>query len=315
LTGISAGFVNISYTLTNGCAAMRPFLVDLPVTALVNVTRTITLTGVPAPDTLCENTLVTFKTHPTNGGLTPYYEWLRFDTVKAAGYADSFVYMPIHGDVIYCKMIVSGVCAISDTARDTVTFDIDSNKVPLITITKLGAPDTLQYVGQMITFYTSLHYGGTSPAYQWYNNGVAVPGATGPVYTAAVYDNDTILCTVAGNPPCAPTTPATGISNVIVIVSRLGVNAISNTNKLSLFPNPNNGTLVLSGSVNATANNKISIEVDDMLGRMIYSGTAMPVNGILHEQITLGNNVADGSYLLHVNSESGNEVFHFVIAK
>ncbi len=316
VTGVLAGSVTISYTLTNGCSqVMNPFTIDPPIPALINLTRTPS-NGNPVIDTLCEGTPVTFSTSPFNGGLAPYYEWKKFGTLVGSGLSNTFTFTPIHGDVIYCRMIVdTGVCATADTVTDSVTFDIDSNKSPYVVITKLGAPDVIQYLGQVFTFYATVYYGGTSPTYQWYQNRAAIPGANAPILTMPVYENDTFYCLVTGNPPCI-SGPATGGSNGIIIYNSLGVNPVSNLNStLSLFPNPNNGTLLLSGKINTSANNNINIEISDMLGRTIYSSKATPANGLLHEQINLGSNVADGSYLLHVNSEAGNEVFHFVIAK
>ena len=91
-------------------------------------------------------------------------------------------------------------------------------------------------------------------------------------------------------------------------------NVKTGSNDLSLFPNPNTGSFTLSGTVSAGQDKEVTLEVTDMLGRTVYTGTTMPQNGTIKAEITLGNEAA-GSYLLRVNTESGSQAFHFVISK
>ncbi len=319
VTGLLAGTASISYTLPNGCSSVvAPFTVDVPIPASVNLTATLP-DGSRAPDTLCLGQTVIFKTSPVNAGTVPLLQWYLFGSLKSSGLdtvttgTDSFVYSPVHGDVIYCKMVVDSVCAVSDTVTEMMTFDVDSNKSPLITIAKSADPDTVSYMGQVINFFSTVQYGGIAPTYQWYKNDTLVPGATLPYYATAVYANDTVYCVVTGNTRCG-INPTSATSNKIYIYNPLAVNSLSHgDNTLTLFPNPSNGTLLLSGTINATSN--ISTEISDMLGRVVYRNTAVAINGQIHEQITLDKKIADGAYLLHVRSDAGNEVFHFVIAR
>ncbi len=305
--GISTGYVNLSYTLPSGCFAAKSFYVEPPLPGNIGLTRN------PPNDTLCLGTMVTFRAHPVNGGTSPWYRWTKFGVPMTTSTLDTFVYSPIHGDVITVTMFITGgVCAAADSVRDSVTYDIDSNKSPTIWITKSIAPDTLQYLGQVITFYSFVAYGGTAPTYQWYKDNVLIPGATDDHYVAHVYGQETYHCVVTGNPPCG-TSPHNATSNKITIIDRLAVGTITNkANTISLFPNPNNGTLVLSGKVSS---DDVSIEVTDMLGQIVYRSKVTPQNGTLNEQINLGHNIANGSYLLRVNSGNENEVFRFVINK
>ncbi len=86
------------------------------------------------------------------------------------------------------------------------------------------------------------------------------------------------------------------------------------SDNLSLYPNPNTGSFILSGTVNTVSNEDVYFEVSDILGHIIYTGKAIPQNGMIQEQIRL-DDVAAGSYLMRVATGSGNEVFHFVISK
>lgn len=83
---------------------------------------------------------------------------------------------------------------------------------------------------------------------------------------------------------------------------------------MALFPNPSNGSIILSGTLNTVSNTDLDVEILDILGRIIYSGKATSKNGVVHEQFDLGN-VSAGAYVFHVNSEAVNQVFRFVISK
>ena len=304
-SGISAGLVNISYTLPSGCFAEMPFVVNPPVTPVITIANLDT--GI-----LCEGTRDTFVAIPTNGGI-PTYQWTKFSAVIPGATSDTFSYFPTHGDVINCVMVASGVCALNDTATDTFVVNVyPADMAPTITIMTSNA-DTIAYVGEIVTFFSNVTWGGTSPTYQWYMNGGAIPGANGSSYTTPVYESDTFYCIVNGNPPCESSTTTQGISNPIVIHDYLGVDPLTvNGNTFSLFPNPNNGSFTLSGTLANATNREVNYQVVDMLGQVVYTGNTTSQNGKM--QITLGD-LATGSYMLRVNTDNNSQTFHFVIGK
>ncbi len=307
VTGISGGTVNISYTLATGCYAVKTFVVDPPVAGGV------TITSSPG-GIICEGTPVTFTATAVNGG-TPTFIWQRFSV--PLGGVDStgiLVDTPIHGDAIMCFMMPHGVCALHDTVGDTIVLNIYPNNVsPSVVISTTG-PDTVHYVGEVVTFFSVVTYGGTMQTYQWYMNGVAITGATNSSYTTPVYASDTFWCVVNGNPPCSTTPVPPGISNQIIIHNYLGVDPISNgNNEFTLFPNPNNGSFTLSGKV-TSAGGDVNYEVVNMLGQSVYRGRTTAQNGKVRASIEMGD-TAQGSYLLRVNTDKGTETFHFVIGR
>jgi hypothetical protein len=105
-------------------------------------------------------------------------------------------------------------------------------------------------------------------------------------------------------------------SNTIIIYGQ-GFLSVGNVNApgngLSLFPNPNNGSFTLSGRVNTNSNKDISIDVTDVLGRVIYSGKTTPENGLVSADLKL--DLAAGAYMLRAYTETRTETFHFVISK
>jgi uncharacterized protein YjdB len=312
VTGVLAGVVNISYTLPSGCfSVISPFTVQPPIPASISVAR------FPTTDPICPGTPIMYVATPVNGGI-PTFTWYKFGVLQPSPLVDTFNYTPIHGDVIVVKLKTSGICSVSDIVFDTVNINVYMDAAPAITITELAMHDTLHYLGEVHTFFSTVVFGGTDATYQWYSNSAAgrvqIPGATNSTYATAVYSTDTFYCKVTGNAPC-DFGSRTAVSNAIIIGDYLGIANTSNvTNALSLFPNPSSGMLTLSGSVNTAVSSNVTIEVSDMLGHVLYTKSTTAPNGSLHEQLILSD-VANGSYLLHVISGSGSDVFHFVIDK
>ena len=308
VTGITAGHVNISYTLATGCYATIPFTVNPIVNAAVTISHS------PA-GVMCAGTSETFTANPVNGGI-PTYQWYKFVSPIAGATNATYTYTPVNGDLLSVLMATHFSCVFKDTVLDSLILDVyPVNSGPIVNITSVPATDTATFYGQVFTFFANVTWGGTAPAYQWYMNRLPIPGATLSSYSTPVYQNDSFFCRVTGTTPCNPV-PTQGQSNPIYIyVSYLGVNPVSvATSDLVLFPNPGNGNIVLSGTVNVNSNNDINIEVSDMLGHMVYRGKTTPQNGAVREQINLSNLPA-GAYILHVNSEALNQVFRFIISK
>ncbi len=319
VTGVSTGTTTITYTAISGCYRTKPFTVTNPVPLSVTLTRN------PAMDTLCKGVPVTFTAHGVNGGAAPKYEWqnhgLSFDT--ATVYDSVFTYTPTHGDVIRVFLFNSlDICSAPTPAYVDMAINVYPNVSPAVNITTSAPTATIggetyttgNYLGHIITFNSLVTSGGIAPAYQWYVDGQAIAGATNNSFTRAVYDNDTVYCSVNGNPPCE--TGSIGTSNRIIIIGDyLEVNTpVDKINSLSLFPNPNSGNFTLSGTVN-NANGTISYEVVNVLGQVIHKGTAVAKGGVIEHQVKLDKGIANGTYMLRVSGGNDQKVFHFVIGE
>ncbi len=305
-TGISAGAVVISYTLSNGCFATDSF------TVMPLIPASVTVTG--PPGIICAKDTVTLLAHPLNGG-TPTYQWKKFSSIPFPTTDDSLRYPPIHGDVIMCYMTTHGICSVRDTVIDTFAINVYPDSVkPIVTIVT-PSPDSITYIGEVITFNSVVTWGGTHPSYQWLINNLPVAGATNSSFATPIYREDTVQLTVIGNPPCPASTPSLGASNKIIIhAGYLGINGtLGAANSLSLFPNPNSGSFTLNGKLSSNSGKEIALEVSNIIGQVVYKGTALPQDGIINQQIALGN-LAGGTYILRVHTETGTETFHFVIS-
>jgi uncharacterized protein YjdB len=82
---------------------------------------------------------------------------------------------------------------------------------------------------------------------------------------------------------------------------------------ISLLPNPNKGTFTVKGTVGSVNDEEVTLEVTDVLGQVIYKSKVTAQNGRINETVTLNNTLANGMYILNVQSGSEQKVFHFVI--
>ena len=305
--GVVAGTVHISYTLISGCYVTVPFKVIEPLPASLTISQ--------SPDSiLCHNAPVTLTADPVNAG-APTYEWKLFGTIYM-GTGDTLRYDPTHGDFVTCVMTTHSVCAAPAVVSKDITLNVYPLVAPVVTISTLG-PDTSSYLGQVYTFYTDVTYGGFSPTFQWYVDRDSIPGATNSTFTTRLYnENDTVYCVVHGTSPC-DTVTYVGLSNQIVIEGKgyLSASSLSATNDLSLFPNPNTGSFVLSGTLTTGVDKDVTLEVSDMLGRTVYNGKTTPRNGAVRAEINLAGDISAGTYLLRVYTETGIQTFHFVVGK
>ncbi len=302
ITGVTAGLDTVSYTVTNVCGT-------------ATTTRVITVNAISVPsdsiivtrDTVCSGDTVTFTSLPTNGGSAPTFQWFKFSSFVDTGV--TFTYIPAMGDVITCKLTSNAVCPLPATVTsNSITMIVTPTVTPTISIvTSTG--DSISYFGQLVTFYATVSYGGTATLYQWYEHGTAIPGATSSSFTTAVYSDDTVYCTIVSNAPCASS--ATATSNTINIYANyLGGLSINETyNGVKLFPNPNNGSFTLSGTI---AGHAVRYEITDVTGKIVYSGIAACINGIINESIDLDGRLVSGAYFMKVVTQVGTIVLPFM---
>jgi hypothetical protein len=309
LTAISAGVVNISYTLTTGCFAVKQFIVETPIAASVNITAN-------PGDSVCTGTPITFNAGPVNGGI-PTFNWRIFYLgTRTDSVGNTFTYTPIHGDVIVCEMVTHGICSVSDTVVDTFAVNVYPNVSPSVSIRMNDTTNIAHYYGEIFTFFTMVTYGGPSPTFQWYRNRQAVPGATNRSFASPVYQNDTFYCRVIGKAPCNVVTDTAYSNAIVILVDHLDANSlVANNHNFALYPNPNNGSFIISSNIEGIGNNDVIFDITNILGQVVYTGKGTTYNGQLNEQIMLSEGLANGTYILHIYTGSTNESIHFDINK
>lgn len=195
-----------------------------PSTAASNtITITITSNGTPsviiassAGTTICSGQSVTFTATPANGGSAPTYQWYNGSTAIPGAVSSIYTTSSITGpEVISCQMVSNSACvSTSNATSNSLSVSVTGNITPAVTIASNSGSNICS--GQTVIFTASPVNGGASPAYQWYNSGTAIGGASSSTYSSSsLTTGASITVVVTSSSVCA--SPATATSNAITM--------------------------------------------------------------------------------------------------
>jgi uncharacterized protein YjdB len=304
-TPADADVVKVVLTSNAPCA--------FPDTAAYSTTMTVSPLVFPAVtvsaspnDTVCTGTIVTFTAPSLYSGTAPIYTWIKNGVNVATGTTYNYA-PPVGDDTIIVSMLSNYWCLAATTAVST-PFIIRA-ETPVSNTVSVTASATSIAAGQVVTFAATAPYGG---AYQWFINGIAVPGATSSVYiTDSLKNGEVVNCAVTGNRVCA--LPNTVISAGIVMQVTLSLDELKAGN-LKIMPNPNSGSFAINGMV-YSADENISIIITNTLGQTVYNGIAMIRNNRVNEHINLESALASGMYFIKLSTTNDHVVLPVVISK
>ncbi len=188
-TSVTGGTVEVKANGTCGSSAAA----SLSVAPVQTLTPSVSVAAPGAP--VCQGAKTTFTATPVNGGNAPAYQWKKNGQnvgVNSPAYTDSTL---VNGDMITVVMTSNTPCAsaASATAATTVVTVLP-NVMPGININV--AQGLFLCEGAPNTFISNISSGGTNPTYQWYSNGNAIAGATGPNYTDSNFVNNDVISVV-----------------------------------------------------------------------------------------------------------------------
>ena len=315
-TALNAGFYFVMDTL-NGCQSAQGFaLVNVNPVHPVSISISANSPWVPgtAGDTICSGDLVNFNAFPINGGSTPTFQWMKGPSTPVVGAVSNSwsTNSLLDGAQVYCILHSSVDCPSPANATSNVIHMNVISHSPTVYIS--ASPGLFVPSGSSITFNSWVYDAGIAPAYQWTKNGVNIPGATNSTYTiASVTRKDTIRLVVMSTMNCSAT--PFGTSNALVIATNVGVTNIAAAfENVGLFPNPNNGSFTLQGTLENNGNSSLDVSVTNMVGQSVYKGTTTLIGNELHETIDL-NNIPSGVYLLQVTRDGESKIFRFAVER
>jgi hypothetical protein len=257
------------------------------------------------PSTVCPNTYVSFNAVPVYGGDAPDYGWFKngFRVGSGVTYAD----VPRNGDVYVFRVISNQTCRALDTAfSNDIRMTVATPPAPIVKITSFLTNNiSVGWVDSLHANYT----GSANVTYQWFVNGVPVPGANTSRYIASpVFNGDSISVMVMDESPCG----LPGSDNSIVHLHNLSVAQTAIGGEVKITPNPNKGEFSVKGSI-GNGNEEVTVEITNMLGQVVYTSKVATQNGNIDHSINLGRSMANGMYILNLRSGTDNAVFHVVV--
>ena len=224
VTGIATGTATITYTFTNisGCSGFATYTVTIaPAIAGIDV--------VPASATLCTSgSTINMHVSTAVTGLT--YQWLYNGNIIPGATNSGYI---ADSAGTYSLDVTNGVC--TETIPGTVVSNAPN---PVISFT---APDVL--------------YTGSFNSYQWYKNGVVIPGANSSTYVETGAGNYTVVVTDING--CSVT------SAVYTVGGTTGINNVTISNGIKIYPNPATSVLNIESAV------KVNITMLGIDGKMI----------------------------------------------
>ena len=301
----------ISVVMTSNAHCVLPATATGTKRMTVPIAQTPTVFAHGEPrDTVCKGMSVAIYPSPNYGGYAPSYYWLVNSRYRGAG--SPFVYIPNDHDTVTCVMTSNYPCLVVDTAvSPKLLIAVDTPLIPHVTIS--ANPGFNVGYNTLLTLTANVVDAGLNPTYQWIINSVPIFGATNATFTHSNYDStfeDSVSVVVTSSGIC----PISAHNWSYIQVSSLGVNnsALAGSS-IHISPNPNKGEFTITGNTGVMMNDEVALEITDVLGQVIYKSKIRVNAGKIDERIILGNNPANGMYILNLRSETDNLVFHMVV--
>jgi uncharacterized protein YjdB len=286
----------------------------------VTVTRSLRMTVQPfgppvvslnmtPNDTVCKGTPVTALPVTSHAGTAPVYTWYR-NGVVVSYTGSSYTWVPVNGDEVFVVMHSNDPCR-------TANFDSSAKMVetvmdPVLPVVVISATKgTTISKGESNTL-TAVVTKAVNPTYQWYINGIIVPGATNVSFTSSSFSYpkpDSISVAVTSHDVCEVITHEWVYINVVTTsVSQFGTGG-----DIIVVPNPTSGRFTVKGALATTVDEEVSLEVTNVIGQVVHKENVTAKGGKLNHEVTLSKGLANGMYMLTLRSGSDNKVFHLVV--
>ncbi|MBK9731262.1 MAG: T9SS type A sorting domain-containing protein [Chitinophagaceae bacterium] len=136
---------------------------------------------------------------------------------------------------------------------------------------------------------------GTGLSYQWIKGSKLVDGATNIIYTATAKGNYKV--TVTNEAGCSKTSGTTKVTKACKEATPLDVAA---EGSMSIYPNPADNHMVIDLKLQQALNEEATIELIDLLGRVVQSTKTMVADGSLQYDLLLNSKIVAGTYLVKV---------------
>lgn len=216
------------------------------------------------------------------------YEWKVNGAVVGTG--NVYNYVPSSGDKVSVRTTVAGAgCFVRDTAVDTIIIQVQPRQVPGISITGPAK----QVNSWNVTINATVSNVTGSYTIDWKNNGVIFSSTLVPTVTYAKGSGTDNITATIRPVDCYDT----AVSNALVIQENVGVDDISSSKGIVVYPNPVKDMLSIKGLSTGD-----QVEVIDITGRTLMN--FRPTTKA--EQQYSVKELQPGRYILKVSDADGN---------
>ena len=204
---IAGTYTVLATNSTTGCTATMAGTAFITVIPTVNpMVSILSLSG----DTVCPGTTVTFVPDTTHAGPSPTYKW--YVNGVLVSLASFYTYIPANGDIVSVTMNSDYICVEPSTASATLKMTVIPDGLPEVAISIYPGDTVCQYAAA--TFTATATFGGPTPQYIWYVNGVQQT-TTGSEFSYYPTTGDIVYCKMISDYQCR--SADTGYSNAAVM--------------------------------------------------------------------------------------------------
>jgi uncharacterized protein (TIGR02145 family) len=224
---VNGDLVTCMLTSNAACASGNPATSNT-VTMTVNPNLPVSVSVLPSQNPVCAGITVTFTATPTNGGLSPSYQW-KVNAIGVGTNSTTYSYVPNNGDIVICVLTSDATCPTRNPATSApITMTVNPNLPVSITISASANPFCQ---GSSVTFTATPVNEGALPIYQWKVNGVNA-GTNSPNYTYNPLNGDLVTCVLTSSVACPVGSPATSNTITMIVNSNLpaGVTITASSN-------------------------------------------------------------------------------------
>jgi len=212
---------------------------------VVNPPMTVSVSISSSANPICTGDSVTFNATPTNGGSSPFYQWL-VNGANSGTNSPVYIYTPANNDQVQCILTSDIICATGNPAASN-TITMTANHLMPVSVS-ISASANPVCDGTPVTYTATPINEGSTPSYQWKINGIN-SGTNSPSFDYTPANNDQVQCILTSDITCATGNPAASNTITMTVDSLMPVsvsifasaNPICTGTSVTLTATPTNG--------------------------------------------------------------------------
>jgi len=241
--------VHVVLTSDQECISGNP-AVSNKVTVSIIKELPVSVSILPDKEVVCEGDTVNYMAVPVNGGTNPVFKWFVNGLEFTGATKQTFNYAPKKGDEVYA-VLTSDIGCVSGNPATSNKVVININDKASVSVS-IAADKTEICKEEKVTFTATPVNGGTTPGFEWFVNGIAVPGESDIIFKYKPGEGDEIYVKITSNATCVADSVAFSDTVKIKFIAGLlvGVDIAANKTQICSGETVNFTALPVNGGVN-----------------------------------------------------------------